>query len=111
MLLVKPFPITIFATVPPSKSDDGRTHFVAEASDLMDDQGRERHLEQLHSGSEDVGLAIRFDSGEIVSYYLFNTNHNTDRPEEIDDWEYRPTKESVQKVPGCRGTCVIILND
>jgi len=102
-LLVTPFSSGTFT---PSKAR-GLTTFVTEASALED-----RHLEQLYEDSREVGLAIRFDStGEVAAYKLVKANPNSDYASGTDKWEYAPTEHSMETVPECKKTRVIVFND
>jgi hypothetical protein len=59
-----------------------------------------------------AGVVIRFsDTGEVAAYSFQRAVSNPDLQDEVMKWEYLPTPESVQDVPRCRKTKVILYND
>ena len=54
---------------------------VSEASDMMN-----RHLQQLFSDACDVGFNVLFDTGQVVTFVMYNVLKNDEG--EITAWEY-----------------------
>jgi hypothetical protein len=95
------FPSTMFTV---ERTATG-TIFSCEASDMEN-----RHLQQFYNNARDIGFAMKSDkTGDVVMYAMNSVKR--DEEGDIQYWTYHPTTESQQKVPGCRGTMVIVFND
>jgi heme-degrading monooxygenase HmoA len=72
---------------------------------------KDLHLEQLYEDSQEVVLAIRFDSTcDIAAYKLGKAHNNSDYAGGADRWDYAPTERSMETVSKCKKTRVMGFN-
>jgi hypothetical protein len=108
--LVTPFPSGMFTSF--SNKRNGLTCFVQDASAFRSTRGGTLSLQKLYADSDDVGFAIRFESsGKVGAYKLVEIKYDEQCPEEVVSWHYAPTKHSIENVPECKQTKVIVFND
>jgi len=72
--------------------------FVAEVSNLIN---------PTFTGSQDI-ILISKKTGNRVGYYFTLADVVAG---EIKGWRFEPTIDSIRKIPSCKGTKVLIIND
>lgn len=85
--------------------------FVADMSDFGRANVPCPPFGRLYSDACDVGFVMvsARQVGVEVEYVLWDTIDG-DEPCDIKGWTFRPTADSIRRVPGARGTKVVIFN-
>ena len=83
--------------------------FVQEISSLS--QGSTKQVfSQVYDDACDEGFRIVSKvTGKSVVYVVDGHDYNADN--EIQGWRLIPTRDSIRRVPECKGTHVLVIND
>jgi len=87
--------------------DRTRKQFSAELSQL-DEGGRRRWYRQIYSDAADAGITVMGRTAD-VDYYI--AGEVKDDNGDVMYIKLLPTPQSEQRVPGCKGTSIVLLND
>lgn len=89
-----------------SCNEDRQWSLVAEASDLG-----YRGPRQIYDDACDAGISIKSArTGQVITYYL-SEEEMDGSGEDVAGWRFKPIAEDVRRVPACKNTSVLIIND
>lgn len=89
-------------------SYDKATKTFSQELSSLDEGGRVQWYRQIYPDAADAGITIEGNNGS-VDYYI--AEEKRDQENELQEIILLPTPESERKVPGCKGTRVVLFND
>jgi hypothetical protein len=91
-------------------SYDREQKMFTEEISTLSQGGRRQVFSQVYDDACDEGFKmISKVTGKIV-YYVVDSE-DRDGENELQGWRLVPTRDSIRRVPECKGTSVLIIND